>query len=390
MVSDVDPRACVLKKVARFAAAEVAPEAELFSTGGEFPLSVWRRMGAEGLLGLNLPESVGGMGCDVASTLAALETFTRHGRCLGLAFSWLIHLIVSRHFILGFGSPSQCARYLPQLAAGNMTASVAISEPGVGAHPKHLKTSAHSDGNGRFVLNGEKSFLTNGPIADCFIIFAVTSVGAPTDRKGFSAFLVKRDTPGLSLSPPFDLGCFYPSPHCALTLRNCRVPAASILGKKDIAYEQMARPFRSVEDLYLAALALGGMELQLDLLLEHIRSEDRTRGDGTAEGLGRLRVLLDSFQVIFHQIAGLGHIRGADNPLLLSRLLAFRQLLQHYQACFEDLRGGLGGAENSFLGVVTRDLRRLGGIAKNIVSLQLKKIGESLLSGKESNAGPPP
>ena len=372
------------ERVARFASEEVACRADRFNSKEAFPLDIWRRMGEEGLLALNLPPSLGGLGCDPPGVVAAIETFVRHGRSIGLAFSWLIHLILSRYFIMEFGKEEQRIEYLPKLAVGQVTASLAISEPGVGAHPKHLKTVALDDGKGCFILNGEKSFLTNGPIADLFIIFAVTSERA--GRKGFSAFLVEKGTLGLSLTPEFDLGCLYPSPHCGMRLENCRIPASSVLGEKHSAYERMAKPFRLLEDIYMTGLVLGGMEMQLAILLSHMRKKSVPYADEVKSGLGELRILLNSFRVVVREIARLLGDENMESPELLSLVLSFRHWSNHYQSRFEPFRRGLDKAESTLLDDLTRDLVRIGGIAGSIVSIQQKRLGESLLSGKESDA----
>jgi acyl-CoA dehydrogenase len=147
--------------------------------------------------------------------------------------------VVRRFFIEGFGTVEQRERWLPRLAA------VAISEPRVGAHPKLLSTRAEADADG-YRIFGEKAWVTNGPLADVFIVLAITSVEA--ERKGYSALLVPRDTPGLAIDEAPQYRALAPSRHCGLTLDGCRVPRSALLGEAGAAYETMALPFRDVED----------------------------------------------------------------------------------------------------------------------------------------------
>jgi acyl-CoA dehydrogenase len=168
--------------------------------------------------------------------------------------------VVWRFFIEGFGTTEQRATWLPHLA------SVAISEPRVGAHPKLLTTRAEKDAHGYRIL-GEKAWVTNGPLAAVFIVFAVTSVEG--GRKRYSAFLVPRDTPGLSIDEAPHYRALEPSRHCGLKLDNCLVPGAAMLGPVGVAYERMALPFRDVEDAVGVFGLLGAFRFLLSRLGRH-------------------------------------------------------------------------------------------------------------------------
>jgi acyl-CoA dehydrogenase len=147
--------------------------------------------------------------------------------------------VVARFFIDGFGTAKQRDAWQSRLA------SVAISEPRVGAHPKLLTTRAEEDADG-YSIFGEKAWVTNGPLAEMFIVLAITSVD--DGRKQYSAFLVPRDTAGLSIDEAAEYRALAPSRHCGLKLDGCRVPRSALLGVQGTAYEAMALPFRDVED----------------------------------------------------------------------------------------------------------------------------------------------
>ena len=165
--------------------------------------------------------------------------------------------MVARFFIEGFGTAEQRAAWLPHLA------SVAISEPRVGAHPKLLTTRAEEDGDG-YCIFGEKAWVTNGPLAAVFIVFAVTAI--EDGRKRYSAFLVPRDTPGLSIDEAPEYRALAPSRHCGLKLDGCRVPRSALLGPPGGAYETMALPFRDVEDAVGTFGLLGAFRFLLSRL----------------------------------------------------------------------------------------------------------------------------
>lgn len=160
--------------------------------------------------------------------------------------------VVSLFFIEGFGTAAQRDAWRSRLA------SVAISEPRVGAHPKLLTTRAEEDADGYSIFGG-KAWVTNGPLADVFIVLAITAVEG--DRKRYSAFLVPRDTPGLSIDEAEQYRALAPSRHCGLRLDGCRVPHSALLGAPGTAYEAMALPFRDVEDAVGTFGLLGAFRL---------------------------------------------------------------------------------------------------------------------------------
>ena len=164
--------------------------------------------------------------------------------------AWTGRQVVARFFIIGFGNETQRAALLPPLARGDALLAVAISEPGVGAHPKHLTTRAEPDDDG-VRISGRKAWVSNGPDASHFIVLAISATDG--ERKRYSAFLVPRATPGLTLSPMPGL---HDGRHCLLDLDSCHLPRDALLGPPYRAYETMALPFRDVEDAVgLAKLA---------------------------------------------------------------------------------------------------------------------------------------
>jgi acyl-CoA dehydrogenase len=184
------------------------------------------------------PDDAHGYGA-IARAAAALAE--RTGR-LDEAGAWAGRQVAARCFIIGFGNETQRATLLPRLARGDALLAVAISEPAVGAHPKHLTTRAEPDGAG-MRISGRKAWVSNGPDASHFIVLAISAIDG--ERKRYSAFLVPRETPGLTLRPMPGL---HDGRHCLLDLDACRVPHDALLGPPDRAYETMALPFRDVED----------------------------------------------------------------------------------------------------------------------------------------------
>jgi acyl-CoA dehydrogenase len=190
----------------------------------------------------------------IAHTKAALVEWTG---LLGVGGAWGGRQMVGRWFIEGFGNPAQRAAWRGHAA------SVAISEPGVGAHPKHLRTRAEPNGAG-FRITGEKAWVSNGPSADVIVVLAITA--EVEGRKRYSAFLVPRDTAGLSMQEMPGFHALRPSQHCTLRMDGCEVPAGALLGEPGTAYERMAMPFRDVEDAVGTFGTLGAFRFLLPRL----------------------------------------------------------------------------------------------------------------------------
>ncbi len=362
------------QKVARFAEREIASRTDLHSAQ-EFPYEIWRRIGEEGLLGLNLPVSYGGMGYKQPLVTAVGETLVQRGHNVGLGLSWLIHILVSRFLIMRFGRKAQREKYLNRLSMGKITAAFAVSEPEAGTHPKHLKTSASRRGD-FYALHGEKHFITNGPIADLFVVIAITGVDAGKNR--FSAFLVPSDTSGLSLTSGKCLDFLRPSPHCGIRLEHCLIPESAILGAKGAAYEKMVKPFRILEDIYLMGVVVGGMERQMELALNAIRKQGINLSDETKSHLGGLRSLLDSLKMLACKAARFS-VTDVPRPELLSFSLSFRNLSDYFQMLFEQLLSVAGIERDSSLRHLTSDLVGTNGIARRATLANQRKLGESLL-----------
>ena len=225
---------------------------------------LWDKTAAAGLFGVGLPESFGGKGGGLTSVAIAGRIITEVFRDTGFSLSWLVHVLVSRLIAL-YGTPSQQATLLPSLAAGDKTIAIAISEPEKGPHPKYLKTKAIISEEG-FVITGEKSWITNGPLADLFIVIAVS--GEREGKKTFSALIVPKESPGLTLTEVSPLPVFKGASHCGIRLKGVRVPAGNLLGEINTAYETLVLPFSESENTLMIALAAGGFFALKALLME--------------------------------------------------------------------------------------------------------------------------
>jgi alkylation response protein AidB-like acyl-CoA dehydrogenase len=214
-----------------FAQGQLAPHAAQWDQDGRLPDTVVRQMGELGLLGMLVPPELGGTRTDDLSYALALEEVA--AGCASCATLMSVHNSVGCVPILKFGTPAQQAQWLPRLATGEVIGAFCLTEPQAGSEADALKTRAVLDGEGpnaNWVLSGAKQFTTNGERAGMAIVFAVTD--PELGKKGLSAFIVDTGTPGFTVARKENKMGIRASDTCAITLDNCRVPAASMLGQR--------------------------------------------------------------------------------------------------------------------------------------------------------------
>jgi acyl-CoA dehydrogenase len=370
----------LIEKVAVFAGKEIATRHDLH-TIDHFPRDIWRKMAHEDLFRLGIPAKYGGTKIAYGDLVLVGEALVKHGHNMGLALSWIIHLLASGFMIGKFGTPSQRAEYLPKMADGLITASIAFSELKAGADPRHLRTTAHREGD-HFILNGEKAYLTNGPLADFFIVYAVT--GVAEGKKQFTAFLVSRENRKLAVTEMMKLDFLRPSPHCMIRLENYSVPISAILGRDGTALEDMARPCRALEDALLNGPILGGICRQMELMLADLRKQGVTQADDVMKSLGEMETWRQTLRWIAIEAAKRMEKRGAKNESE-TLLMSFRTMAADCQSLAEQVMERSGIGMNGELADMTKDIRRTLKLLRGADPSRQKKIGEKIIVRKEPN-----
>ena len=314
----------LLAKAVEFARNHISPREELpFSA--EFPLDIWMALGKEKFLGVAIPENLGGLGGSYSLISRLGEIFVKQGGNLGIVLSLFLQNLAAKFLIWGFGNERQKADLLPKMATGEITVSFAVSEPGAGAHPKLIETKAVKSGDG-YVLTGEKTYLTNGPIANLFIVIAITDM--EKGRKRYSAFLVPQHMPGLNIADPLHIDALRPSPHGGIVLSECRVPEVALLGNLHTAYEDMVKPFRTVEDVIMMGPLTGGAEYQIAETMALLKQGNDISDDQKAI-MAKIYGLIHVAKLMARESAGIFDAPSvdADNP---GAVIGFRTLFCPY------------------------------------------------------------
>jgi alkylation response protein AidB-like acyl-CoA dehydrogenase len=251
-----------------FARSRLAPGARERDAGGRFDRRVWDEAAAFGLAGLPIPEKWGGSGLDAVDTMLVVEALGKACDDGGLVFSLCAHMFASAVPIWRSGSTHHLERYLPDLASGNLICANGTSEPEAGSDVYAMKATAERVGD-EYVLNGTKSFITNAPIADLFLVYAATNPGKK--MFGISAFLVPRDTPGLRVAPEGSKTGLRTSPWGTVYLDDCRVPVGSRVGPEGCGASLFGESM-IWERACLFAYYVGAMDRTLERCLQHARS----------------------------------------------------------------------------------------------------------------------
>ena len=247
-----------------FSSQEIAPLAEQTDIDNTFPNQLWPQMGEMGVLGMTVPEEFGGAGLGYLEHVIAMEEISRASASIGLSYGAHSNLCVNQ--INRNGSQAQKEKYLPKLISGEHIGALAMSEPNAGSDVVSMKLKAEKKGD-KYILNGNKMWITNGPDADTLVIYAKTDLNA--GAKGITAFIVEKTFPGFSTAQKLDKLGMRGSNTCELVFENCEVPEKNILGNLNEGVKVLMSGL-DYERVVLAAGPLGIMQACMDIVVPYI------------------------------------------------------------------------------------------------------------------------
>tara|TARA_R110002153_G_scaffold57279_3_gene157671 strand:+ start:2709 stop:3884 length:1176 start_codon:yes stop_codon:yes gene_type:complete len=247
-----------------FASQEIAPLAEKTDLDNAFPNQLWSQMGEMGVLGMTVSEELGGAGLGYLEHVIAMEEISRASASIGLSYGAHSNLCVNQ--INRNGTQAQKEKYLPKLISGEHIGALAMSEPNAGSDVVSMKLKAEKKGD-KYILNGNKMWITNGPDAHTLVIYAKTDLNA--GAKGITAFIVESNFPGFSTAQKLDKLGMRGSNTCELVFENCEVPQENILGNLNEGVKVLMSGL-DYERVVLAAGPLGIMQACMDIVVPYI------------------------------------------------------------------------------------------------------------------------
>lgn len=331
------------KMVRDFAKDEIVPAVERMEKEDRFPIEIIRKMGELGLMGIPIPEEYGGTGMDYTSYIIAINEISKASAGVGVILS--VHTSVGTNPILKFGSEEQKKKYIPKLASGEYIGAFALTEPGAGSDAANIKTKARLEGDD-YILNGSKLFITNGIAANTFITFARTGEG----NKGISAFIIERDTPGLSIGKAEKKMGLHGTGTVTLSFDNCKVSKEQLLGEVGEGFK-IAMANLNFGRIGIAAQALGVAEAAFEHAVDYAKEREQfgkpiAHNQGISFKLADLATQIEAAKLLIYRAVDLAernlpHSKEASMAKMYASNTAMKTAIEAVQ-----IYGGYGYTED--------------------------------------------
>ncbi len=250
----------------RFAEREIVPRIEAWNAQGMSDRDTWRRMGEAGFLGAHAPEEYGGAGGDFLYDVVVMEEIAW---LRAHALMMYLHSDICMPYLVHYGTEEQKRRYLPRVVSGEMVMGIAMTEPGTGSDLANVKTRARHDGDS-WVLNGSKTFISNGQIGDLFVVVAKTDPDARPPHRGVSLFLVEASAPGFVRGRKLDKLGLKGQDTSELAFEDCRVPKDALLGREGEGFRMLMEMLQQ-ERLCIAVTAIQSCRRSLEDTIRYVK-----------------------------------------------------------------------------------------------------------------------
>lgn len=330
-----------LKSLGEFLAAEIAPHAAEMDRTESFRRENLTALARFGYTGLNFPEAYGGTGADLLTTTMASIELARADAATALSVG--ASLALCGYPILTYGTTEQRAHYLPKLIAGEWVGALALTEPGAGSDLAAIKTCARRDGD-HFIINGAKTYITNGPIADVILTFVVTAPEQGTH--GHSLILIEGDTVGLVRGRKLEKMGVRGSPTSELFFEDCRVPAANLLGEENRGFPTLMRCL-AYDRIGMACFCLGIAKASLDEALKYATARQAfgapiAKFEEISFKIAEMKAELDTAELLIYRAAWL-HDQGQEvtTEASVAKLYA-SEAAKRAADCAVQIHGGAG------------------------------------------------
>lgn len=367
----------VREQLRRFIAREIVPEAPAWEEAGAIPAAVFQRMGALGYLGLSLPAEHGGAEMDALGSVVFGEELGRSGFG-GFMATVSDHADIAAPVIRRNGSPEQQAAYLPDIIAGRRIAGLAVTEPGGGSDLTRMQTTARRDGED-WILNGQKTFITNAICGEIFVTVARTDPDA-RGAAGFSLFIVEKGGKGFSTGKNFKKTGWLSSDMSELFFEDFRVPARNLLGEEGRGFYLMMQGIEN-ERLSIGSQCIGMVERGLEITLQHLRQREAYRGtlwdlQSIRHDMARIASELAAAKLLLYHAAAR---KSRGQPVRLEATMVkatLPELLKRSVDVFVQAHGAQGYMRGSEIERLWRDTRphSLGGGASAVMLDEVAKL----------------
>ncbi|WP_246723555.1 acyl-CoA dehydrogenase family protein [Rhizobium sp. ARZ01] len=363
-------------QIRRFVAEEIKPHADAWERDGLVPREVLRKMGDLGFFGIRYSSEYGGSEMDTLATVVLAEELGR-STYSGVAITALVHTDMASVHLYNAGNEAQKSRWMPRVIAGETIVAVAVTEPDAGSDVKGIRTTAVRKGD-NYVINGSKTFITNGVHGDLYCVAAKTDTAGPASRS-VTMFLVEKGTPGFSVGRALDKHGWRCSDTAELVFDNCVVPAENILGEEGRGFYAIMRNFQN-ERLVLGAMAMGEAQAALDLTVDYVKTRmafgaPLYEKQAIRQRLAMLSAKVEAGRQLVYAIAW-RDAQGEDVTKEVSMVKAYcGELVNEVMYDCLQFHGGFGYMRESAIERMTRDARiqAIGGGATEVMLEEVAK-----------------